>query len=94
MSKLAEKDDRITARVPSHTKRTIEEAAGILGATMNQFIVQAAFEKAEQIVEKTRTLSLTKEEVANLLSMIATPNKPNAALRRAVKRHAELVGKS
>jgi uncharacterized protein (DUF1778 family) len=91
MTKAADKDDRITARVSSHTKRTIEEAADILGATMNQFIVQAAFEKAEKIVEKARTLSFSKNEVSKLLDIISNPPKPNAALRKAAKRHAEIL---
>lgn len=91
MSKTADTDNRITARVPSHTKQTIEEAADIVGATMNQFIVQAAFEKAEKIVEKARTLSFSKEEANKLMELMASPAKPNAALRKAAKRHTEIL---
>lgn len=91
MPNATDKDNRITARVPQTTKRTIEEAAGIVGATMNQFIVQAAFEKAEEIIERARVLSFSKKEVDKLVKIMSTPAKPNASLKKAAKRHKELL---
>jgi uncharacterized protein (DUF1778 family) len=90
MPKAADTDNRITARVPRHTKRTIEEAADLTGATVNQLIVQAAYEKAEKIIEKLRTLSFSKDEADKLMDIMANPPKPNASLRKAAKRHKEL----
>ena len=40
--------ERIPARVPREIGERLEEAAGRTGATLNQFLVQAAVEKAER----------------------------------------------
>jgi len=37
--------ERISARVRPSVKETIQKAAGITGATLNQFLVHSAFEK-------------------------------------------------
>ena len=42
---------RITARVPLSVQETLETAASLTGATLNQFVVQAALHEAERIIE-------------------------------------------
>ena len=44
------KNERITARVSEQVKETLSSAAEIMGATLNQFLIQAALEKAENII--------------------------------------------
>ena len=53
------KTERITARISKPTKGTLEVAANIMGATLNQFLVQAALEKAENIIKKDKLIGLT-----------------------------------
>jgi len=39
--------ERISARIPKSVRKRLEEAADRSGATLNQFLVQAAIEKAD-----------------------------------------------
>jgi len=45
-------NERITARVSEQIKETLVAAADLTGATLNQFLVQAALEKAENIIKR------------------------------------------
>ena len=51
--------DRITARVSVDTREQLIEAAAFSGTTLNQFLVQAAIEKAQSIIEKERVIRLS-----------------------------------
>ncbi len=85
--------DRITARLNGPMKQAIEEAAGIVGASVNQFVAQAAFEKAEEIIVKSRTIMFSEDEAQKLLEIISNPAKPNASLLDAVKARRDLLGR-
>lgn len=70
---------RITARVSQSVVDLIESAASVVGATLNQFVAQAALEKAEKILEKEQ-LRLSKEDTAFLFSLLENPPEPTAEL--------------
>ena len=42
---------RLTARIPEHLRDTLEQAAGLQGATLNQFVVQSAFAEAQRVLK-------------------------------------------
>ncbi len=84
--KATETRDRITNRVPQPIALKLQEAADLTGATLNQFMVQAALEKAEKIIDREKTIYLSKDDAAMLINMLDTPSKPNAALLRAFER--------
>lgn len=48
--------DRISARVPKPVRETLEEAAALSGATLNQFVVQAALKEAHALLERERII--------------------------------------
>ena len=54
--------ERITARMPARVRARLERAADLSGATGNQFLVQAAIEKAEQIIERERQTLLSERD--------------------------------
>jgi uncharacterized protein (DUF1778 family) len=60
--------ERISARVPKDVRERLEEAAGRTGATLNQFLVQAAVEKANQVLERERVTRLSARDAEWLLS--------------------------
>lgn len=70
---------RITARVPQSVMDTLERAANLVGSTLNQFVTQAALEKADKVLEKER-LQLSQEDVSALFSLLDNPPEPTAAL--------------
>ena len=52
---------RITVRIPEHLIKVLEDAANIAGVPLNQFIVQAALEKAALSTENFNKIILTVE---------------------------------
>ncbi|MCU0975511.1 MAG: DUF1778 domain-containing protein [Steroidobacteraceae bacterium] len=85
--------ERITARVPRELRERLEEAAGRTGATLNQFLVQAAVEKADAILEREQVTRLSARDVERLLAMLdAPPRPPGDRLQRALDAHQKASG--
>lgn len=83
---------RVTARIPKHVQLRLEEAAELTGATVNQFIVQAAVEKAESLLERERVTVLSARDAKRLLELIDNPAPPNENLKRALEAHRRFTG--
>lgn len=81
-----ENRDRITNRVPQPIALKLQEAADLTGATLNQFMVQAALEKAQRIIDREKTIYYSINDAAMLINLLDNPSKPNAALTRAFER--------
>jgi uncharacterized protein (DUF1778 family) len=43
---------RITTRVPAKVRDTLAEAAALAGTTLNQFVIQSAFQEAQRVLER------------------------------------------
>lgn len=86
-----EERGRVTARVPSPIAEKLQEAADFTGATVNQFLVQAALEKAERVIERERTIRYSREDAAMLINLLDAPAQPNAALSQAFERFRNKV---
>lgn len=71
---------RFQTRMPVHILDQLKLAAGLTGATINQFIVQAALEKAQQLIEKEHTLELTLADAKVFFDAIENPPAPNEEL--------------
>jgi uncharacterized protein (DUF1778 family) len=84
-------DERVTARVPTSTRSIIERAAAIYGSTINQFIVQAAVERANEVLQSIETIKLSARDAKTFLDALAKPPKPNKKLLGAVRYHGRLV---
>ncbi|MFA5923177.1 MAG: DUF1778 domain-containing protein [Methylococcaceae bacterium] len=87
---------RITARVPTQVQETLEMAASIVGATVNQFIVQTALREAERIIEQERVIRLSTRDAEAFLSALDSPPLPNdkllATLQDYVARRNDQTG--
>ena len=86
--------ERITARVPPHIKETLQRAADLSGATLNQFIVQAALKEAQQVLEAERVIQLSVEDAAQVFRLIENPPAPTNPLTIAAQRHQDFFGES
>jgi len=80
-------NERITARVSEHIKETLVAAADLTGATLNQFLVQAALEKAETVIEKDKMILLSHNDAQCFFNILDNPPEPNAKLNNAVKNY-------
>jgi len=73
--------ERISSRVPKPVRKTLEEAAALSGATLNQFVVQAALKEAHAVLERER---LSRRDAEVFSKALESPPKPNARLKKAV----------
>lgn len=88
---LAQTDKRLTTRITGHVQEKLQSAADLVGATLNQFVVQAALEKADQIIESESTLALSRRESLRLLELIDNPPPRNARFLEAQARHRKII---
>jgi uncharacterized protein (DUF1778 family) len=84
---LAQTGKRITTRVTGHVQDKLQMAADLVGATVNQFVVQAALEKAEKVIESESTMVLSRRESLRLLEMIENPPPRNVKFLQAMARY-------
>lgn len=82
---VCKKSERVSARIPANVYETLTQAAEFTGATLNQFLVQSALEKAEAIIEKERIISMSMRSASVFLDAVENPPKPNRRLKSAVK---------
>ncbi|MDR1710077.1 MAG: DUF1778 domain-containing protein [Candidatus Accumulibacter sp.] len=80
---------RITARVPLAVQKTLETAASLTGATLNQFVVQTALREAERIIEQERVIRLSRRDTEAFLAALDRPPPPNAALKAVLEDYAD-----
>lgn len=86
---LANTGKRLTTRITDHVQGKLQAAADIVGATLNQFVVQAALEKADRIIESESTIVLTRRESLRLLAMVESPPPRNEQFLQAQARYQE-----
>jgi uncharacterized protein (DUF1778 family) len=85
MPTIVEDKSRITARVPTELRATLEQAAQLQGATLNQFVVQSAFQEAQRIVERETLIRLSQRDAQKVFTLLDHPPKANARLAEALK---------
>jgi uncharacterized protein (DUF1778 family) len=73
--------------VPQNVQDTLQQAADLLGATLNQFVVQAALTEAQRVIERERVIHLSSNDAAFLLNLLEAPPAPNARLRKALQNY-------
>jgi uncharacterized protein (DUF1778 family) len=81
------KDARIAARVSPAVKETLQKAADLSGATLNQFLVQAALKEAHQILETERTIVLSERDAQIVFDLLERPPAPTDRFKAAVNKH-------
>lgn len=82
---------RLEARIPSDVYETMQRAAKLSGMTMTSFIVTTMGKRAAEIVEEADILRLSREDQVRFAEALLNPPPANARLRRAARRHAEMI---
>ena len=91
MEHAIEDRKRITARVSDSVRSTLEQAAELVGATVNQFVVQTAYLEAQRVIERESVIRLSQEDARQVLALLDNPPKPNKRLKDAVKTYKGTV---
>lgn len=76
---------RVSARIPLQVQETLELAAAMVGATVNQFMVQTALREAERIIEQERVIRFSAREAEAFIQALENPPPPNAKLKAALQ---------
>lgn len=87
---LTKTGKRITAKVSDHHLDQLQMAADMVGATVNQFVIQAATEKADMLIKQESTISLSRRESLRILELIENPPPRNEKFNQAVERYQKL----
>lgn len=77
---------RISARVPQKVQELLQDAAELVGSTLNQFVVQAAIEAAEKVIDRDRVMHLSFDGAKLFCELLTNPPPPNQALLNAHQR--------
>jgi uncharacterized protein (DUF1778 family) len=86
--------ERVTARVSASIRETLTRAADITGATLNQFMVQAALKEAHKVLEDERLIVLSERDADRVFELIENPPAPAVRLEAAIRNHRALLGES
>jgi uncharacterized protein (DUF1778 family) len=79
---------RITARVDADTQELLTKAAAIAGMTsINSFVLNAAIEKAKQVIEREQVLKLSQDDAMLLMEALDRPAEVNSRLKAASGRY-------
>lgn len=87
---LEAKVERIEARVTPEQKQFFERAAEVSGVTLTDFAISSMQRAAAEALEQYTMLKLSMRDQQAFLDTLLNPPEPNAALRRAAKRHEGL----
>ena len=64
---------RLVARVPKDVQEIITNAAELTGVSMSQFMIDAALDKAKEVVERNRLLMLSMEGANRFFEALDNP---------------------
>ncbi|MEJ1363812.1 MAG: DUF1778 domain-containing protein [Candidatus Sedimenticola sp. (ex Thyasira tokunagai)] len=79
---------RITARVDEDTQELLSQAAAVSGvSSINSFVLSAAIEKAKSIMDRERSLKLSKRDAMLLISTLDESEEGNKRLQQAANRY-------
>jgi uncharacterized protein (DUF1778 family) len=85
------KDSRLNIRCDAHARDLLDRAAAYAHVSVSEFVLKHALATAAELVQQHESITLTSEDFTAFLAAIDAPAKPNAALKRALKKHAEQV---
>ncbi|WP_119270347.1 DUF1778 domain-containing protein [Taklimakanibacter deserti] len=89
---IAETDTaRLEARIPVQIYDQMQRAARLRGMTLTGYLIATAGEDARRVVEDAEIMRLARADQIRFANALIDPPKPNKRLRRAAKRHAELI---
>jgi len=84
-------EERIPARMPLEVYERIAAAARTVGSSLNQFLVQSALDKANDILERERVITLSTMAAEALFGLIENPPDPNDRLKEAMQQREALL---
>lgn len=91
MTSATIKESRLNIRCDQRARQLLDKAAGYTHVSLSEFVLSHALASAEQVVQTHESITLTLKDFQAFLKALDAPVKPNAALKRAFRRHAQYV---
>jgi uncharacterized protein (DUF1778 family) len=93
MPRIAQRQERINLRLSRPAKRKLEQAAAFSDRTLTDFVVEVALQRADAIVRRHESITLTSLEWQRFCDLLLHPQRPNRRLKRAFSEHARVVAR-
>jgi uncharacterized protein (DUF1778 family) len=77
--------------MPTAVYDRVVEAAQAVGATLNQFLVQSALEKANEILDREQVIKLSATAAKTVFDLVENPPAPSEQLKAAMQRRTEVL---
>ena len=91
MTSATTKESRLNIRCDERARELLDKAAGYAHVSVSEFVLTHALASVEQVVRAHEAITPKPKEFQALLAALDAPAKPNAALKRAYRRHAAQV---
>jgi uncharacterized protein (DUF1778 family) len=88
-----EKAERLEARLSRTQKSLIQHAADLEGRSLTDFVINCSQAAAKKIIREHEVIQLTAKQSELFVDALLHPPKPNAALKRAIKRYQTMTQK-
>ena len=82
---------RLEARLPASIYALLKRAAALKGRSISDFVVSAAHDAAQRVIDDETVIRLSAEDQARFAEALLNPPAPNQALAQAMQEHAALV---
>ena len=91
MANAERKETRLVARTSAEIQEMIQRAADYSGATLSQFLIESAMERARNVIERTETLHLSMTGADALFAALENSPKANNKLLKAAQHYMDTV---
>ncbi len=93
METTATKESRLNIRCNSRARQLLDKAATYSHVSVSEFVLSHALASAEKVVLENESITLRADDFRAFLAALDKPAKPNAALKKAYKRHATQIAR-
>lgn len=83
------KETRLQVRVDEGSKRLLEEAAEAAHLSVSAFVLQAASQRAEEVLAERTMIPLDSDAAAAFVTALTRPAEVNQRLAQALRRPVE-----
>ena len=70
----------------------LKEAADWMGQSLNAFVLGAAAQQANSVLESRDRIKIEPQDAKMIIRLLDAEPKPNDALAKAYRKHAEIIG--
>jgi len=90
-TRATQRNSRLSTRLTPEQKALFEHAARVSGQSLTQFVLAAARQAAEQIIQQHEVIVLSVRDSQAVMAALAQPPSANDALRQAAAFYREAV---